>query len=243
MNPLNKIEKSMPEYIAAASEFLPGMPDGWDIVIREGHRNAYRIRVLPEGILEVTAPCGADIVPYLHHHEAWIKQQVEETVRIAKEGGANEDFFLLDGTYRTLTHGTTCEIGDRKVVYDSPIRFKEMLMSRLQSDVNERVNRGIPRIGRSPNRITIRMQRSRWASCSGRGNLNFNLTMLALSPSLREYIVLHELVHLVVPNHSPGFWRLLEEFCPDCQHQKQELKRYHVLVKRNRVWNVLRTIP
>ncbi len=229
--------------ILPAATILPDLPEGWNIVLREGRGNYCRIRILPEGILEVHAPAGLDPVTCLRLHESWILCQVNRTMGIAAEKGNHEDLFLLDGRYKILVWGPSCEIREGEVVYDSPQRFKQMLVARLREDVNERCTRGIPRIGRAPTRITIRMQRSRWASCSGRKTLNFNLTMLALPPELREYIVLHELVHLAVPNHSPAFWEKLGAFCPDFRLQKEELKRYHVLVERNRIWSTIRTIP
>ncbi len=83
------------------------------------------------------------------------------------------------------------------------------------------------------------MQRTRWGSCSTLNNLNFNLRVIALPKSLREYIVVHEVAHLREQNHSQRFWRLVADRCPDYLEAEAELRRYWVILERNRVWRRL----
>ena len=73
--------------------------------------------------------------------------------------------------------------------------------------------------------ITVREQRSRWASCSPGGRISINLRVLALSPDIRDYLVVHELSHLLEPNHSPGYWKRVGEFFPDYRYAEEELRR------------------
>ncbi len=74
------------------------------------------------------------------------------------------------------------------------------------------------------NRITVRNQVSRWGSCSGKGNLNFNC-LLALCPeNVVDYVVIHELCHLVYMNHSADFWKLVEKYCLDYKNCRNWLK-------------------
>ena len=91
-------------------------------------------------------------------------------------------------------------------------------------------------------RITIRMQKTRWGSCSSKGNLNFNLRMLALPEDLREYLVVHEMAHLRIPNHSHAFWELVSDLVPDYAQAEDALKRYWMIVDRNDIWSVLSEI-
>jgi predicted metal-dependent hydrolase len=76
----------------------------------------------------------------------------------------------------------------------------------------------------SYSRVTIRNQKSRWGSCSKKGNINFNYKMIFLPPELRDYIVVHELCHLKQLNHSQAFWNLVAETIPDHKILRRKLK-------------------
>lgn len=75
------------------------------------------------------------------------------------------------------------------------------------------------------NRINIKNQKTRWGSCSKKGNLNFNYQVLFLSEKLQNYIIVHELCHLKEFNHSKEFWRLVKIAVPDYIKARRELKR------------------
>lgn len=75
------------------------------------------------------------------------------------------------------------------------------------------------------NRINIRNQRTRWGSCSRKGNLNFNYKILFLSASAADYLVVHELCHLEEFNHSTKFWQLVAKTVPNYRKVRGELKK------------------
>ena len=68
--------------------------------------------------------------------------------------------------------------------------------------------------GLTVNRVTIRNQRSRWGSCSSRGHITLNFRLMLMPPEVREYILIHELMHLKQANHSIRFWRLRRSRVP-----------------------------
>jgi predicted metal-dependent hydrolase len=71
------------------------------------------------------------------------------------------------------------------------------------------------------NRLTIRKARTRWGSCSQKGNLNFNWKLILVPEPIIDYIVIHELAHLKEMNHSQRFWNLVAKYCPQwLQHKK-----------------------
>ena len=80
------------------------------------------------------------------------------------------------------------------------------------------------KMGVSYGRLTIRSQATRWGSCSGKGNLNFNWKLALLPEELVDYVVVHELAHRKEMNHSERFWRLVAQVLPDYQERKQWLK-------------------
>lgn len=73
-------------------------------------------------------------------------------------------------------------------------------------------------------RVAIRDQRRCWGSCSSKGNLNFSYKLLFLPPCLRDYIIVHELCHLKVLNHSASFWLEVEKRMPDYVQRMNQLR-------------------
>lgn len=81
----------------------------------------------------------------------------------------------------------------------------------------------------SYNKINIKNQKTRWGSCSKKGNLNFNYKIALLPARLRDYIIVHELCHLREFNHSRKFWNLVEKGAPDYLKIREELNRSGVV--------------
>lgn len=87
------------------------------------------------------------------------------------------------------------------------------------------VDRWWPRLGcGEPSRVLIRDQRRRWGSCASDGTLRFSWRGMMLEPSLVDYIIVHELAHLAVKNHSPDFWELVDSALPDAQQRRKRLR-------------------
>lgn len=74
-------------------------------------------------------------------------------------------------------------------------------------------------------RIFIRNQKTRWGSCSGSKNLNFNYRIVKLPKDQAQYLVVHELCHLKQMNHSKKFWDLVEQTIPNCKKIAKDLRR------------------
>ena len=81
------------------------------------------------------------------------------------------------------------------------------------------------------NKVSIKSQRSRWASCSKIGNLNFNLFLAAAPPEVIDYVIIHELMHLVELDHSPRFWQLVKDAHPEYKKHKEWLASYAPVIK------------
>lgn len=78
-------------------------------------------------------------------------------------------------------------------------------------------------------RITIRNQKTRWGSCSSKGNLNFNYQLYYLDDRLLDYVVVHELAHRRHMNHSREFWQEVERYCPDYRECRRHLKEIRLV--------------
>lgn len=73
-------------------------------------------------------------------------------------------------------------------------------------------------------RITVRDQKTRWGSCSSRGNLNFNYRLFFLPEELMDYVIIHELAHRKHMNHSVDFWKEVERYCPQYRDRRKKLR-------------------
>ena len=90
--------------------------------------------------------------------------------------------------------------------------------------VHERINYFNEAYGFSFNKVSIKNTKSRWGSCSKKGNLNFNYRIMFLPPALADYLIVHELCHIGEFNHSLRFWNLVARAVPDYKNLQKQLR-------------------
>lgn len=99
----------------------------------------------------------------------------------------------------------------------------EKLCQKALSVIPDKVKYYAEIMGVTYGRITIRNQKTRWGSCSSKGNLNFNCLLMLMPDKVLDYVVVHELCHLKQMNHSKKFWMEVERYMPDYQNYKKWL--------------------
>ena len=99
-----------------------------------------------------------------------------------------------------------------------------LLTTRAKRIIPQRVRHYAEIMGLRYGRITIRMQKSRWGSCSSKGNLNFNCLLMRTPDEIIDYVVVHELCHLKEMNHSDRFWAEVEKIIPDYRQRRKWLR-------------------
>ena len=104
--------------------------------------------------------------------------------------------------------------------------IRSALSGRALARIRERIAHYAPLLGVQPGRVAVRDQKSRWGSCSVRHNLNFNWKLIMAPPQALDYVVVHELCHLRVFNHSPRFWALVEDIMPEYEAWRKWLKTH-----------------
>ncbi|MGN0709734.1 MAG: M48 family metallopeptidase [Anaerovoracaceae bacterium] len=171
-------------------------------VIRSGRRSV-AIEIGEKGVV-VRAPrsmARADIEAFVTAHRKWIETHLrayQEKAKAAKEAGGE-----------TLTPE---EVNDLK--------------RRAASEIPPVVERYAREIGVDYGRITIKMQKTRWGSCSASGNLNFNCLLMLAPRRVIESVVVHELCHRRHMDHSKAFYRDVRAAFPDYDECSAWLKKY-----------------
>ncbi len=92
----------------------------------------------------------------------------------------------------------------------------------------------------TPGRVAVKDQRSRWGSCSTKGNLNFNYRLAFLPIELVDYVIVHELTHLLEFNHGKGFWDKVAAVLPDYKARMETLHTYSMTLISH---DALRALP
>ncbi len=98
------------------------------------------------------------------------------------------------------------------------------LRMRAKEQLPPRVKGLAEKTGVTYGRISVRCQRTRWGSCSAKGDLNFNCLLMLCPKEVTDYVIVHELCHRKHMNHSSAFWQAVREHCPDYAVHRQWLK-------------------
>lgn len=93
--------------------------------------------------------------------------------------------------------------------------------------LKERLDYWSQKMDLKPSRVSFRRQRTRWGSCTSAGRISLNWKLIAAPPAVIDYVIIHELAHLVHQNHSERFWRLVEQFCPERKVHGRWLRAHH----------------
>jgi hypothetical protein len=135
-----------------------------------------------------------------------------------------EDFMLKNREWLIKQKKKQEEIREQAVVITEEERARGV--EKALKIFPERTAYYAKRMGVTYNRITIREQKTRWGSCSAKGNLNFNWKLVLMPPEVLDYVVVHELAHRREMNHSVRFWKVVEAELPDYQARRALLRQY-----------------
>jgi len=214
------------------------MPIQVDQFIR-ARRRTISIQIKPGGQVVVRAPLRASerlVHEFVESKAAWIERKKAEAAQrapvTAKEFKAGESFLLLgrkiplrvvENQQAALTL-TDQFLLSKKVAPKAAQAFEKWYRARALQVLSERVKLYAARHGFQPGRIRITAARTRWGSCSSKGTLSFTWRLVMAPIEVIDYVVLHELVHLRVKNHSQVFWNALAALQPDYKQYVAWLK-------------------
>lgn len=104
--------------------------------------------------------------------------------------------------------------------------FPELNRNEAKQKILERLNNLAYSNGFTYNKVFFRTQKTRWGSCSTKNNINLNLKLARLPDELIDYVILHELVHTKIKNHSKDFWAELDKYVVNAKKLQSRLKEY-----------------
>ena len=193
-----------------------------------------RVSVESDGAVRVTLPRRAplraaddavrELAPWIERRRRALERAAAE---VARTPGTvpylGRELTLRPQPGRTRVHRR----GDELLV---PVRDDDAIerwyRRAARAEIGPRLDAAVARAGTSYAGLTIRGQRTRWASCSSTGGMSFNWRLLLAPEPVLDYVVEHEVCHLEVMDHSPRFWRLLERRVPDWREHAAWLRRY-----------------
>jgi predicted metal-dependent hydrolase len=162
----------------------------------------------------------------------WIERRVAELERARASVAARGDTVpYLGGALSLIAEPGRARVhrrGEQLLVPSGPDRLPALerwYRRAAREEIAPRLDRACASSGTSYSRLTIRGQRTRWASCSPTGAMSFNWRLLLAPEPVLEYVVWHEVCHLNVMDHSPRFWSLLARRCPDYRQHARWLRK------------------
>lgn len=218
------------------------------IEVKYEERNQLAITVRPDMTVEARAPLGSEperVQKKLDEKARWVWQQLDhfekyQPLQPPREYVGGETHLYLGRQYRLKIEGSEREkvrlIGKFFVVEtrDTSDRsaVKELMLNWYQAHAKELIRRKIEaylpdveRYGAERPEVRIQWMKKRWGSCTPNGVMTINIELVKAPIHCVEYVLMHELCHLVYPNHSPDFYQLLRMLMPDWPARKERLEK------------------
>lgn len=214
------------------------LSDGRVLRIAVNKKNVKNIRlcVKPDGDVSVSAPFGVTderILDFVLSKRVWLEKHLP-----AAEQQSEDDCLIFLGIKYVLEvvkdrrNGVALNDEKMTVFCNNPSDYKRVIQKwwllQAQSFLTEAVGKWYPVLGQAPEEkpeIKVRKMKTLWGSCtSAQRTIRFNYYLMCASPTCIEYVVLHELAHLIYPNHGPSFKAFLSNYMPDWKERKRRLQ-------------------
>jgi hypothetical protein len=214
-------------------------------LIRHPRARRYVLRVLADGTPSVTIPrwgSKREALAFVEAQREWVARQRSKQAERARlqpprdwrDGRA----VLVGGRAVVLRRGTSARAGvvehDDALVVTPRARDGDDLRHVASAWMLARARRVLParlrelaaRLELTVTRVSIRNQRARWGSCATGGRISLNWRLVQTPDAVRDYVLIHELMHLRQPNHSRRFWTLVARACPDYEASRRWLRAH-----------------
>ncbi|MCZ7647435.1 MAG: M48 family metallopeptidase [Planctomycetota bacterium] len=175
----------------------------------------------------------------------WIYKNLAEwrdlnATRVLREYRNGEGFLYLGRSYRLLLvadqeaplllsggrFSLRRDLVDRGSVAAAKAAFRDYYVARGMDRISKRVAYYAPKVGVAPRKVQVRELNLRWATCSPKGNLAFHWKCMMAPQTIIDYIVVHELCHFHVLDHTDAFWNEVDKVMPDYRERKEWLRKH-----------------
>jgi predicted metal-dependent hydrolase len=217
----------------SSTHVLPGDPPV-EVALRRSRRaTRFSLRVSrANGTVSLSLPLWApeaEALAFLRDREGWVRRHLDSAPapRRARIGAE----LPICGVPRAVVagQGRSARFTEGRIEVPEGPRQGPRLKALLTALARERLSASVARhaeaLGRKPGRLTLRDSRSRWGSCSSKGDLMFSWRLIMAPPAVLDYVAAHEVAHLVEMNHAPAFWRVCARLRPDYAEHRDWLKR------------------
>ena len=219
------------------------------LVFRRRRRRTITFRVDTGPVLVVRAPAresGRSVDDLVSPHAEWILRRIADAQsrpdRPPREYRTGETIQYLGRHYRldvarAPAGAASCVLRRGRLELSIPMSpdapaarqtaeaaVLSWFKTRATAKFEERLSVWRPRLDVSPGRLIVTSTRSQWGSCDSRNNIRLCWRVVMAPTDLVDYVVAHELCHVVHKNHGPGFWRKLESAMPDCRRRRERLR-------------------
>jgi len=222
----------LPAFLLIGNQSLP-------LVIKESHRaQRFTLRLHhPEAEQKVilTLPLSyskKQVLKFIEKSKPWLAKQIAKT---APQQSYVEGMVLpVFGKPYELRHKPSHAFRswwaeDHLLIHAPQDKLSFFVQKSLQHTakqfLQERTTRYAHHLNKQVNRITVKDTRSRWGSCTAEGHISYSWRLIFAPEQVADYVCIHEVAHLVEMNHSPQFWQVVGEFCPDYKTFRQWLRQ------------------
>ena len=213
--------------------------------IERSNRRTLSLSVLKDGNVVVKAPItmkDSVINRFVEEKQDWIREKlflINKTISRFDDVVHYKKFLLYGNRYSlVLDNVKKIETNDKfqivmsnKVEPDKILKNLKLWYKKIAKQIlAERLAFIESRIKLKSNSFRIGDSKGRWGSCNSKGTICLNFRVIMLPPSLIDYVIVHELCHLVEMNHSKNFWGLVSKFLPNYTELKKQIKEYGFLL-------------
>jgi predicted metal-dependent hydrolase len=217
------------------------MPQDWRVRTSARVKNL-KIQVFPHGGVEVVAPPRTRpkiIAAFVAEHSDWISNTRRQFAELRPPEPTLPDSIHLQACNETVSihfavaEHISCREQHGILSITAPVLEGKVCWPLLQNWLKQRAKQYLPelcfetghKLGLEPAKVYIRLQKTRWGSCSTKGNINLNAALLLRPKEEVHYVIIHELCHLRHMNHSKRYWQLVSQHVPDWKAIDQRLDR------------------